>query len=174
MEDPPTHTEDEDEYDEASVPTEYMLTGPDDAFALSAGNRKAAKRTFPIDLIAGETIQLVLPQPLEIPARKRPRLEEELFSAATDEATTENACFTPVELPAAAAAADATDTDSDPVINMHPNASGTRASRRWTPEEDTKLISAVTNTCKKKCGTEYTLGCSFYSGSGTNERTVSQ
>jgi myb proto-oncogene protein len=37
---------------------------------------------------------------------------------------------------------------------MHPNMRTTRAPRRWTPKEDKKLASAVTDTRKKKCGKE--------------------
>jgi myb proto-oncogene protein len=41
------------------------------------------------------------------------------------------------------------------VTETQPNAGATVASRRWTPEEDTKLTSAVTNIFKKKWGKEY-------------------
>ncbi len=155
MLDPPSPpTED----DEASIPpTEHVPVpnGPPGPL-LSAGNRKAAKRTFPFDLKIGETIQLALPRPQdeESPARKRQRLEES-FPTSVDDAITENTLHaTTVELPPpdAASATDHADdiADSDPVLAMHPSARTTGALRRWTPEEAAKLTSAVTNTCKKK------------------------
>jgi hypothetical protein len=76
---PPIPTTEED--DEASIPTEHAeRNGPHGPF-LSAGYRKAAKRNFPFDLKAGETIQLALSQPLQaegiiISANKRARLED--------------------------------------------------------------------------------------------------
>jgi hypothetical protein len=39
-------------------------------------------------------------------------------------------------------------------MDMNPNMGTTRAPRRWTPEEDAKLTSAVTKTRKKKFGKE--------------------
>jgi hypothetical protein len=56
---------------------------------------------------------------------------------------------------AAAAAADDDDNNdasTDSVTDTQPNGTG-----RWTPEEDVKLTSAVTNTCKKKCGKKHRI-----------------
>jgi hypothetical protein len=95
MQSPPTPTED----DEASIPTEHVRNGPH----LSAGSRKAAKRTFPWDLKADE-IQLALPDPQGevIPARKKQRLDQSL-PTSTDEATTKNTSHdTSVALPSPA------------------------------------------------------------------------
>jgi hypothetical protein len=157
MQGPPTPTEN----DQASLPTEHALSGPH----LSAGSRKAAMHTFPWKLTA-EELQLELSQPLQdededIRETKRPRLEEPFF-ASTNEATTENTLqTTAVALPpaAATASASAADTaadhaDSDPVMDIHPNAGTTRDTRCWTLDEDAQLISAVTKTCKKKWGKE--------------------
>jgi hypothetical protein len=126
----------------AFVLTAHDQNGPD----LSAGSRKTAKRTFPWDLPVVE-IRLALSQPQDededIRETKRPRLEE-IFSASTDEVTTENSPHdTWVAIPTEDAVA-ATDyhVDSDPVMDM--------AHRHWTPEEDEKLTSAVTNKRKKK------------------------
>jgi hypothetical protein len=106
--------------------------------------RKAAKRTLPWDL-AEDEIRLAE----DIRATKRPRLEEPLRTS-TDEATTENTSqANAVALPLPAATVD--HADSDPVMDMN---AGTGAHRRWTPEEDTKLTSAVTKTRKKKWGKE--------------------
>jgi hypothetical protein len=168
LEDPPTlPTED----DEASIPpTEHDVpTGPNlNQYPTITVRRKAAKRTFPFDLKIGETIQLGLPRPPQaenILARKKPRLGEH-HSTSTDEATTENTLHdTMVDLPppdaaASAAVANATDhaddiADSDPVVDMHPSARTTGEIRCWTPEEDEKLTSALTNTCKKKFGKNF-------------------
>jgi hypothetical protein len=176
------------EVDEASVPTEHVPSSPQPPALSSAGNRKAAKRTFPFDLKADE-IQLALSRPprrslrarveidrlgdftdsalndperrsdVDVPARKRPRLEE-VFPTSADEATTENTSHdTPVAPRPLEAAAAATDhADSDPVVDMHPSARTTTWTlRRWTPEEDAKLTSAVTNTPKFKYGKEYNM-----------------
>jgi hypothetical protein len=147
MQGPPTPTEDED----ASIPTEHMQNGPD----LSAGSRKAAKRTFPWDLKADE-IQLALP-PQEgevIPARKKQRLGEH-FPTPTDEATAENVSHAPtVALPPpdTANAANPGDMPTDPVtpVASLPSAATSSAPRRnWKPEEDAKLTEAVKKHGKK-------------------------
>jgi hypothetical protein len=164
MLDPPSPpTED----DEASVPTEHVRNDPNlNQYPTITVRRKAAKRTFPYDLKADE-IQLALPRPQdeESPARKRQRLEES-FPTSVDDAITENALHdTSAALPpppdavTATAATDHADdlAVSDPVLDMHPSARTTGALRRWTPEEDAKLIGAVTNTCKKKYGKEYNM-----------------
>jgi hypothetical protein len=69
---------------EASIPTENVedSPNPNGTFALC---RKAAKRTLPWDLKAGELDLLSPPQAEDIPATKKRRLEEP-FSATTDEA----------------------------------------------------------------------------------------
>jgi uncharacterized protein (DUF2237 family) len=142
MEDPPTPTEDDEA---SSVPTVYVLTGPDDPFLLSAGNRKAAKRTFPFDLKIGETIQLVLPPP----PRKKQRLGEPL-STSIDEASTENISHDttiappPPDAAAAAAASDhATDhADSDPVMDSRIDPAAARTGL-WGADEDKQLKDAV-------------------------------
>ncbi len=161
MQDPPTPTPTptEDDEAEASTPTEHVRNGLNTNLNRTfTVRRKAAKRTFPWKLRADE-IQLASPRPQDedededIRERKRPRLDEP-FSAATDEATTENASHTTtVALPAADTAA-VHHTDSDPVVDMHPKLGTTGAIRRWTPEEDAKLTSAVTKTPKKKYGKE--------------------
>jgi hypothetical protein len=108
----------------------------------SAVRGRATKRTLPWDLAGGE-LDLVSPMPPtqaeDIPARKKPRLEEPL-SASTDEAATKTAPpDVSVDLPAAADNAD------------------TRVTGHWTPEEDANLKCAVTNTSKKKWGNEYKI-----------------
>jgi hypothetical protein len=139
---------------------------------LSAGNRKAAKRTFPFALKAGETIiQLTLPQPPQaeddgIPERKRPRPGEPL-PTPTDEANTEDVshaaslALPPPDTPADATStpdpppevdAAALDADSDLVMDTHPNVSRTRMKYCWTCGEDADLIRAFTNTHNNKWG----------------------
>jgi hypothetical protein len=120
-------------------------------------HRKAAKRTLPWDLTEDE-IQLASPRPQDedacIRETKRPRLEEGPVPTSTGDATNANGSHdTMVALPPDAAAAEP--ANSDPVVELHPNTSATRASRRWTQEEDAKLTSAVANTRKKKRGKEY-------------------
>jgi hypothetical protein len=104
--------------------------------------RKAAKRNLPWDLASRE---LYLAE--DIPATKKPRLEEPI-SAPTDEAAVNTSLRgTEVNLPADADA-NLVDADADPVNDNW-------AIDRWTPEEDAKLKSAMANTCKKKYGKEY-------------------
>jgi hypothetical protein len=109
-----------------------------------------------------------LPQAEDIPARKRPRLDE-LLPTTTDEA----ARMTPsphvsVSLPAAVANeydddvnADNDNVNVDPVTYTQPNAFvatvATWATGRWTIDEDAKLTNAVANTSKKKWGNEYKI-----------------
>ena len=66
-----------------------------------------------------------------VPGRKRPRLETENTSHTTT-----------VALPPH----DAPGANSDPVMDAHPNASGTLANCHWTPGEDSNLTRAVTKT----------------------------
>jgi hypothetical protein len=112
--------------------------------------RKAAKRTLPWDLV-GEELNLMpsLPQAEDIPATKKPRLEEPFSASSTDEAAIKiSSRDTAVSLPADADANHVdVDADANPVTV-------TQAKGRWTPAEDEKLNSAVTSTCKKKCGKE--------------------
>jgi hypothetical protein len=132
------------EGDQASIPTEHALNSPNLNRTFTV-RRKAAKRTFPWELTADE-IQLALPRPQDEDTRetKRPRRLEEPVPTSTEASskTTTIAIFPPD------AAADH-HTDSDPVMDMHLD-TRTRARRRWTPEEDVKLTTAVTNTRKKK------------------------
>jgi hypothetical protein len=89
---------------------------------------------------------------LSTPARKKQRLEEPP-TTTTDQAARKNPSpgASPeicLRLPPPAAAYN-DDANADPV--MQPNAGATG---RWTLEEDAKLTSGVTKTCKKKHGQE--------------------
>jgi hypothetical protein len=140
------------EDDNASIPTEHERSGPH----LSAGTCKAAKHTFAWDLSSKE-IQLALPRPQYeyIQETKRPRLETP-FPTSTYEATTNNTSHaTTVALRPTDTAADR--DDSDPVTDMHSNASTTGASRHWTPEESAELTCAVAKTRKKWMGKDYKI-----------------
>jgi hypothetical protein len=133
----------EDKDDEASISMENE-TEDENLNRTFAVRRKAAKRTLPWDLAAGE-LDLVSPSQAEdIRATKKPRLEEPI-SASTDETTANTALADrAVALPA-----DSDQADADPVT-------GAPASSYWSPEEDAKLKSAVVaNTCRRKCGKQY-------------------
>jgi hypothetical protein len=114
----------EPEEAEASIPTENVIEGPNtnlNSNGTSAARRKAAKRSLPWDLSAGELDLAPPPPPPQtevIPAAKRPRLEEpitastrleEPINASTDEAATNH----DTSLPAAATAADADNAGAD-------------------------------------------------------------
>jgi hypothetical protein len=181
MQVPPTPTPIENDEADDTLPTDHVRNSPNLNRTFTV-RRKAVKRTFPWDLAAGE-IQLALPRPQDedegIRETKRPRLEEPFF-ASTDESTTEHTSHaTVVALPPHDTATAAPPAESDPVMDMSPNARATGAFRRWTPEEDAKLISAVTKTRKKKFGQELSdcqdrLGCSYRAGSWANEYSVPQ
>jgi hypothetical protein len=80
----------------------------------------------------------------DIPARKKPRLTlQASLPAIAADADTLNAYASP-------------DTGTKPVA-ASPTQPHRAPPRRWTPEEDTKLTSAVNTTCKKKYGEEYTM-----------------
>jgi hypothetical protein len=121
-----------------------------------AARRKAAKRTLPWDLAAGE-LDLVPPQPQaqDIPARKKARLEDP-FSITTDEVARKTAS-TDVSVGLPPPVADNDDDDDDdviavPVTDTQANA---MATGRWTIDEDAQLTDAVANTSKKKYGKEH-------------------
>jgi hypothetical protein len=111
--------------------------------------RKAAKRTLPWELVVGD-LNLVSSQSQpsldeDIPATKKPRLEEPSSASTNEVATKISSHDTAVSLPAAL-----TDhADAEPV-------KGTQATGRWTPEEDAKLESAIMST-RKKCGKLYRI-----------------
>jgi hypothetical protein len=124
--------------------------------------RKAAKRTLPFDLAAGE-LHLVpsssssSPQAEDVPARKKRRLEEPLPTTIDEAARKTASPDLSVGLPPPPPAADDDDDDlnADTVTDTQPNAGATRATSRWTSDEDAKLTRAVANTSKKKHGKEY-------------------
>jgi hypothetical protein len=130
---------------EASIPTKNVREGSNPnlkgAFKLP---RKPRKRNLPWDLPAGERNLVSPPQDQEILAKKKPRLEEP-FSAATGEAT---AKISSLDTTVSLHSHDGDDdhhADSDPVMDMDMdlNASATKAFRRWTVDEDTRLKKAV-------------------------------
>ncbi len=155
----PSHTivlQEPNEYVEAPIPAESAREDPNLNLTVAV-RRKAAKRTLPWDLAAGE-LDLVTPQPQaeDIPARKKPRLEEP-FSVSTDEAARNTASpNVSVGLPPTAVDNDETNANADPVTDTQANAgASTRKTGRWTTDEDAELTRAVTNTSKKKHGKEY-------------------
>jgi hypothetical protein len=122
--------------------------------------RKAAKRTLPFDLAAGE-LHLVSsssssssPQAKDVPATKKRRLEEPL-PTTTDEAVRKTASPDLSVGISPPPAADDDDLNADTVTDTQPNAGATRATARWTTDEDVQLTTAVANTSKKKYGKEY-------------------
>jgi hypothetical protein len=120
---------------EASIPTEATLNNNDtDWNRIVNVRRKAANRTLPWDLTAGE-LDLVL-QEEDTPARKRPRLEEPP-SATTAEATREIAA---PDVSGGLTPPTADDNEANgnaaSVTDTQPNAGATGS---WTSEEDAKL-----------------------------------
>jgi hypothetical protein len=154
---------------EASIPTATTVTSIDPSWNLTVMvRRKAAKRSLPFDLAAGELLLepssslSPSPQAEDIPAaRKKQRIEEPLTIRVDEAATQISPPDAAVSLPAAAAAAAAADNDdpnADPVTDTQPNDGATRVTRHcrhWTLIEDARLTSAVTSTSKKKLGKEY-------------------
>jgi hypothetical protein len=133
---------------EASIPTAETTVrdGPNENLDRTvAVHRKTAKQTLRWDLAAGE-LDLVPPpsQAEEIPAKKKKRRLEEPISASTAAPTDE---------------ADSKTTSTDVSIGLPAaaNNADTRTTYHWTPEEDAKLKSAVTNKRKKKWGSEYKI-----------------
>jgi hypothetical protein len=152
---------------EASISTENVRDGPNLNNAFT-GRRKAAKRTFPWDLAAGEVNPESPPRAEDIPVKKKRRLEKS-FSASIDKAATKISSHdTAVSANADADAdADYADADADDADADADRMKGTRSASaylpshmpqsrvHWRQEEDAKLNNAVKNTCKKKCGQEY-------------------
>jgi hypothetical protein len=114
--------------------------------------RKAAKRTHPFDLTEEELNLVLQEEDEDIPARKKPRLEES-FPTITDEAT-RDAASPDVSEGLNPPAAENNDADADPVTDTQPNAGASRATGNWTLEEDEKLIRTIANTSKKMWGKE--------------------
>jgi hypothetical protein len=144
MQGPPTPTEG----DKAPFPMETVSNGSQLSDGTVALRRKAAKRTLPWDLKAGE---LLVSQDEDVPAKKKPRLVEPLPTTTYEAGRKTPSPSSGLPSPAA----DNDDTNADPVTDTQPNAGATRATGSWTLEEDAKLTSAVTNTGKKRWGKEY-------------------
>jgi hypothetical protein len=109
-----------------------------------------------------------LQQSSDVRETKRPRLEEPVPTSIDEAATKTTSHDTTVALPPDADAdsddAEHHHADSDPVMDTQPNARTTGATNRWTPEEDEKLISAVTNTRKKKHSTNWVVVATLVPG----------
>jgi hypothetical protein len=125
--------------------------------------RRATNRTEPLYLRRGTRKRhppgyfALPPQDEDIPARKKPRLDEPLPTARAktrDEVArkTDSTDVSVGHSPPADDDDDDDDDDADPVTDTQPNDGATG---RWTLEEDAKLTSAVTNTSKKKHRGEY-------------------
>jgi hypothetical protein len=109
--------------------------------------RKAAKRTLPFDLTEEELNLMTPPQAEDIPARKKPRLEEPL-PTTTDQAARKTAS-PDISVDVPAPDSDDANGDADAVTAV----ASTQTTRRlWTLEEDAELTSAIENTRKKKYG----------------------
>jgi hypothetical protein len=171
------NSRDNDEVAPMHIPSDTITIqepNEDDDASISTVNRpvtvrrKAAKRTLPWDLAAGE-LDLVSPsQAEEIPARKKQRLEEPLL-ATIDEAASKTAAHDTAESltaspdvsigflpPPSPAGDDDDDVNADPVTDAQPNVVATRATGpRWTTGEVAQLTCAVANTPKKKWGNQY-------------------
>jgi hypothetical protein len=139
--------------DEASIPTEpeSMTSG-----TTTTLKRKVCTKTCVTKLTAANI--LVSPPEEDIPARKKPRLSlQTSLPAIAADADTLNAYASPDAGVAVAVASADAGTDPVAASPMQPNVGAARAPyRRWTPEEDTKLTSAVKAACEKKHGGEYT------------------
>jgi hypothetical protein len=95
------------------------------------------------------------PQGEVIPARKKQRLEEPLAGTVDEDFRRTDSPRVSAVLPPTADNND--DANADKVADTQPNAGATMASRRWTPEEDSKLTSAVAHTHKKIWGKGYKI-----------------
>jgi hypothetical protein len=141
---------------EAIIPIEIVSNGSNLRRTVAV-RRKAAKRNHPWDLAAEELLLLSSqpPQAEDTAARKKPRLEKP-FSAPRDGAATDTAT-TDVSLGLSPPAADKDDANTNPVTDTQPNAGANRVTARWTTEEGAELTSAITNTSKKKWGSDYKI-----------------
>jgi hypothetical protein len=143
---------------EAIIPMEVVSSGGQSA-TNSTGTtgrlrRKAARRSEPL-YIRRSPRRLGKAAAEDVPARKKPRLEEPL-PTTTDEAASKNSSpEVSVGLPSPPPAADAdANTNAVPVTDTQLDAVATG---RWTTDEDADLTSAIVNTSKKKRGSEYKI-----------------
>jgi hypothetical protein len=96
-----------------------------------------------------------LQRSFDVRKTKKPRLEESVPTSAGEAATTTTSNDTTVAFrPDADAVSKHHHADSDLKMDMHPDTRTSGATGRWTLEEDAKLTSAVTKTCRKKHGKE--------------------
>jgi hypothetical protein len=143
--------EEPNEEAEASISSENVSEDSNENLNRTvAMRRKAAKRTLPWDLEAGE-LDLVSPQlqAEDISAASKKRRIEEPLPATTDEAARKTAS-TDASVALPPPLADNEDANINPMADETARATGP-----WTSDEDAKLISAVANTSKKKWGNDY-------------------
>jgi hypothetical protein len=120
--------------EDSSSTTDNAREGPNWNRTIAV-RRQAAKRALPRDLAAGEL--LVSQQDEENPAGKKPRLEDTLLTTTTtDQAAQKTA-------PPDVSVGRSDVNNVDPVTDTQPNAVATRATGRWTLDEDAKLTSVV-------------------------------
>jgi hypothetical protein len=139
---------------EAPIPIKTESNDADTNCTVAA-HRKAAKRTLPWDLVAGE-LHLMSSQPpqneeIPAPARKKPRLEEPVPTTRDQAARKTASPEVSVDLPPPGA--DIDNANAYSVTDTQPKPGAYR--RRWTLEEDAKLTSAVASTLKMKWGKDY-------------------
>jgi hypothetical protein len=123
---------------EALIPMESVSNS--DTNATGSLRRKAARRTEPWYLAPPPPSPFQPPQNQDIPARKKPRLETTLATAMA------------LSLSPPPPADVDVDANADTVTETQSNPMATRATARWTPEEDAKLTSGVANTHNTKSG----------------------
>jgi hypothetical protein len=136
---------------EASIPTETARESPNLNRTFTV-RRKAAKRSERWYQITATPLP-PSPQGGDIPARKKPRLDEPI-PTATDEVAKKTAS-PESSVGLLPPTTDTDDANADHVTDTQLNAGATGATGRWTTGEDVKLISAVANTRKKKSAKGY-------------------
>jgi hypothetical protein len=129
---------------EASITADETVMSAPHVNRTCTVRRKAAKRSEPWYLEEPpQNAAASLPPSLQVdetPATKKPRIEEPLFITTSPDVS--------LDLPPPVADIDDRVTDTQPV--NHPRA--VRVIDRWTPEEDARLTSAVTDKCNMKHG----------------------
>jgi hypothetical protein len=153
---------------EAIIPPEIVSSESATTSTTVRLRRRAANRTEPLYLRRstrqrqppGYFASPPPPQDEEIPARKKPRLEEPLPTTADQAARkTDSPDVSEGHFPPGAGGEidnDDANENAEPETDSQTNAGVTMVTHRhWTSEEDAKLTSAVTNTSKKKYGKGY-------------------
>jgi hypothetical protein len=112
--------------------------------------------TVPLHRKATKRGELLVSQDEDNPVRKKPRLEEPLPTTIDEVARNTASPDISVGLPPPAVDNDDVDANADPLTDSQPNDKATRATSRWTTDEDAELTRVQLQIPQRRSGARST------------------